>query len=143
MLTPIVGELHIGFSGTRHGMTSVQLHCASAHLESLPDWLHHGDCIGADQQMHHQAYVRQIKTAIHPPTLTKYRAFCRGVKIYPEKDYLARNRDIVNMTNRLIIAPNTMEEEKHSGTWYTYRYAKKNNKPVTIIFPDGSVRVKE
>lgn len=49
-----------------------------------------------------------------------------------------RNHDIVDATEWLIATPKKFEEIR-SGTWATVRYAKKVKKPVTIIWPDGSI----
>lgn len=32
-----------------------------------------------------------------------------------------------------------MEEEQKTGTWYTIRYARKQNKQIVIFWPDGTI----
>lgn len=105
-------------------------------------WLHHGDCIGADAQAHELALDVGLLIAIHPPTVLRHRAFCKGAsQLYPEKPYMDRNRDIVDMTSELIAAPATMiEEPRGSGTWATIRYARSMKVPVIIVFPDGTAK---
>lgn len=39
----------------------------------------------------------------------------------------------------MIATPSSKEEELRSGTWSTVRYARKLRRPVTLIYPDGSV----
>lgn len=42
-----MAEIHWGFTGSRKGMTRAQFEIVRELLET-PDWLHHGDCKGAD-----------------------------------------------------------------------------------------------
>jgi hypothetical protein len=119
-------------------MTTVQAEAATIQLLGA-DWLHHGDCIGADAQMHSIAKRLRIKVALHPPINSFKRAFCQSDFIYSEADYLRRNHAIVTRTSRLIAAPKDFKEQLRSGTWSTIRYALRTGKPVFIVFPDGTI----
>lgn len=132
--------MKIGFTGTRNGMTEKQLEAFRTYISDRTiTEFHHGDCIGADNQVHLiiERMVPKIKIFIHPPINSLYRAFLSGFKIYPAKNYLERNKDIVSETEFLIAAPKEYREKVRSGTWSTIRYAKQYLRIVIIIYPDG------
>lgn len=137
--------MKIGFTGTRNGLTKRQFEALKQILTMY--WkdqseFHHGQCIGSDEMAHN--YVKQLETVpihIHPPALDTliFDAKPRKMdKVYKERTYLERNKDIVDATELLIGCPESNEEKQRSGTWSTIRYARKNNKSVIIIFPDGA-----
>lgn len=130
-----------GFTGTSRGITSNQ-NLILQELFINFDSLHHGDCIGADAMAHEIALVAKLMVSIHPPTDMSKRAFCKGAHlIYPAKPYLERNMDIAAAgINGLIATPGNFHEVTRSGTWSTIRYARKLNRKITIIFPDGTIR---
>lgn len=127
--------LHIGFTGARVGMTTDQRKIVIQILKSYdPFILHHGDCIGADAEVH-VIVCTQFKDSgivIHPPKVDRYRAFCKCDTYHKPKDFTVRDRDIVNDTVILIGTPKSFDQNR-SGTWYTIRYAKRMKKPVIII----------
>ena len=101
-----------GFTGTRKGMTIMQramLRTALSLWEA--DKFHHGDCIGSDQQAGDIAKTEKCFIEIHPPSDPKYRAYCKGDIIHPEKPYLDRDKDIVDSCDFMIGTPKGMEEE--------------------------------
>ncbi len=102
-------------------------------------WLHHGDCIMADEMAAELARRISFKLHGHPPELDGYRAFVKNDKEEQPLPYLERNRALVNSVSRLIALPDTMKERLRSGTWATVRYARKQGKKITIIWPDGTV----
>jgi len=133
--------MKVGFTGTQEGMTVsqfVSFKKVAGGFQNLE--YHHGDCIGSDKQSHDIICKSFPSTwiVIHPPSNPKKRAFCKGDETRPESPYLVRNRDIVNSTKRLIATPKG-EEEPRGGTWSTIRYARKLNRPICIIKPDGSL----
>jgi hypothetical protein len=79
---------------------------------------------------------------VHPELKANTAMFCRVQKMiyveYPPKPYLERNRDIVDSTELLIACPKDMTESS-GGTWATVRYARKQKKPIVVVWPDGSV----
>ena len=140
---------HVGITGTREGMTPLQ-------KKSLFDFfalgtmmkLHHGCCVGVDEEAHWLAYGFDIPCVGHRPIVTTYEMpVCDGEGGFEElrkpKGYLARNRDIVDETEYLIVVPKEFDEQKRGGTWYTYRYARSVHKDVVLIWPDGKVKLQK
>ena len=137
-------KIHIGFTGTQAGATPEQQHGVIRLLMKLGATdLHHGDCIGADDQADQIARELDIIRHLHIPTNANKRAHCMvrdGLDVvYPALPYLERNRAIVDATAALIATPKEMAETLRSGTWATVRYARRQGKPVHIVWPDGTV----
>ena len=136
---------HIGFTGTQVGMTDAQFSIARLFFQKYRieiEDVHHGDCIGADDDFHTLVRLHSnIKIVIHPPKNKSKRAFKQGDVILEPDEYLKRNHDIVDACNILIATPKENEEVLRSGTWATIRYGKKSKKMVIIIFPDGKVDI--
>ncbi len=129
---------HVGFTGTRKGMTDIQrVLVRRALADSLPAVLHHGDCVGADEQAHEIAVALGLDIIIHPPEDEKFRAFCMRnvVEIRPQLPYMPRNRNMVSLVGKLIATPRTPYEIVRSGTWATVRYARKVHTPIILCKP--------
>ena len=135
----MIVERHIGFTGTREGMTehqkeTLRMVLTAAALQGDPVIIHHGDCKGADAEAHEIALAVGCEVIIHPPRKRIMRAYCQGAReILPPEDYLERDRCIVDSCIGMIAAPKSDKEEKRSGTWYTVRYARKMNKSVILL----------
>ena len=131
----------IGITGSRNGMTSKAQNFLKRYIsDNEINELHHGDCVGADSICHRIAVNQDIKIIVHPPKNKKMRAFCDGCVIMEEFDYLTRNRNIVNSVDTMIAFPKSKIKENRSGTWYTINYAKKCNKPLIVVYPNGDVQ---
>lgn len=132
---------HVGFTGTQKGTTQAQFRTLRRLLDcEKPDYLHHGDCIGADFELHLMADAMGVPVVLHPPTKTIKRRFVTNNVYFcwPPAGYLQRNQSIVRNSNLLYACPSTYEEELRSGTWSTIRYARKQEKTVVVVFPDGT-----
>lgn len=132
--------MHIGFTGTREGMTAKQIAQVEkivSHYVRTTRVVHHGDCIGADTDFHHIVVSYGLPVIVHPPTNERHRAFNRTGKITerPPLGYLERNKAIVDEVALLIATPRTREPELRSGTWSTVRYAHRVGCSVTIVYP--------
>lgn len=125
----------IGFTGTQDGLTCSQKEQARAILRVITT-LRHGDCIGADEEIHKIARsIKGIYIAGYPPINSNKRAFCDFDVMQEPKEYLVRNKDIVNECTFLLVGPKTLSEEVRSGTWSTYRYAMSIYRPTHILEP--------
>lgn len=132
----------VGFTGTQCGMAYKQ----KSSFEKLIKMIyisefHHGDCVGADTEAQNIVKKESVAIYIHPPKDSSKRAFNEFDYAFEEKEYLERNRDIVDAVNVLIATPKTFTEQQRSGTWATIRYARKIKKSIFIIKPDGAVAV--
>lgn len=133
--------LKVGFTGTQFGMSEEQKKSFDEIISDFFDKyekieFHHGDCIGSDKDAHeilNKFYYNNYIVIIHPPKTSTKRAFCLGNIILDTKDYIQRNHDIVDSTEILIVAPKTNREELRSGTWSTWRYAKKKKKEIILL----------
>lgn len=140
-------KIIIGFTGTSKEISLIQkmnLRYKLKHYCKIYKKVevHHGDCIGADCEFHKIAKRLKVKVIIHPPINPKSRAFCKSKFILNEKEYLDRNKDIVNSCNILFATPEDDIEKLRSGTWSTIRYARKTNKNIIIFYFSNRV-VKE
>ena len=115
----------VGVTGSRYARSSARLakfiqFVAEHGIEEL----HHGDCIGWDDQCAIVARREGVKVVAHPPDDDRLRSFSASHIILPPKPYQDRNKDIVNAVDFLIAAPDGPEKLR-SGTWSTVRYAKR------------------
>ena len=105
-----------------------------------PTEFHHGDCFGSDEESHEIAFSLKIWTVVWAPIKKDFRSFREGDDIKKPQSYLARNRSIVDSCDLLLATPAEYVEQDRGGTWYTVRYAFKQNKPAIIILPDGTMK---
>jgi len=135
--------MNIGFTGTRKGLTAYQkdvidkMFWVWSRLEPQEIKFHHGGCVGADAQAHLIATKYGMTTVIHPPTNDKHQAYVVPDELRDPKPYLDRNHDIVDDSDLLIACPKSEVEIRRSGTWATVRYARKVDKRLMIIPPEG------
>ena len=140
---------HVGFTGTRDGLTHNQAEVLKDILRGLKDdhhniCLHHGDCVGADETAHQLAVALGYHVEIHPPGNPSLRAFCRGADVIRDpRPYLDRNRDIVASCDVLVATPKETTQQGRSGTWSTIRCDWSKDRPTRIIYPDGRVEAEE
>jgi len=83
--------------------------------------------------------TRQAMWSGHSTPLGPPKAFSAIREVWGPSEPLARNRIIARRCTRLLACPPS-EERLRSGTWATLRYARQASKPITIVFPDGSIR---
>jgi len=135
--------MSIGFTGTQIGLSQKQKEVLWSVLKKfvqIDKSFRHGDCIGADAEAHAIAVDLGFKVTLHPPKENSKRSFCKQAVVLPTKDYLDRNKDIVNASKVLIACPKGVQEEVRSGTWATVRYARKIKKDLIIILIDGRIQ---
>lgn len=135
---------HVGFTGTKNGMTDGQKFELVEYLRYLKaqgyTHFHHGDCIGADAQAAGLAKQVGFILICHPghpkdKADTKYRAFTKfNDEVLEAKPFIKRDHDIVDSAEKMIATPAGAEQVR-SGTWTTVRYAKKQGKDIRIIMP--------
>lgn len=137
---------HFGFTGTQAELPTIQKLTLWNLLWEFYDsgfrTMHNGDCTGADYTagvMWDQMDEGWIY--LHPPIIQAKRAFLVCDASEPPKDYLVRNRDIVDASVELIACPQYMHEQQRSGTWSTVRYAAKKLLPINIVWPNGQAQL--
>lgn len=138
--------MKIGFTGTRERLQTPQIQALFYLMErQFPFELHHGDCVGADSEANAIFTSLRLGTKakmVHHPTFGSLRAHCVTEpqdEVREPKAALIRNQDIVDETDCLIACPRGFEEEQRSGTWSTVRRARRANKSITYVWPDGTV----
>jgi hypothetical protein len=133
----------LGFSATRGGTTGPQISELATQLLSLERHVteaHHGDCVGGDKEFHGMVSMWDIPIVGHPPKNPALRAYCVFDITRPVRDYVQRTRNIVTETHVLLAAPASREgAAPRSGTWAAIRYARKLERQVIIVYPDGNV----
>lgn len=135
--------MNVGITASRNGPTDYQMCLIEGLLlYDNVEVFRHGSCKGGDV-----AVARLIRKLFpkcyiiaHPGPKDNPFYESSGVddEILPNKEFLERNRDIVNNIDKLYALPEGPETLR-SGTWSTVRYAKKINKQVCIISPDGGI----
>ncbi len=147
--------MHLGFTGTRNELTHKQLQILDLYLNNRKELhgysiFHHGDCVGADRAAAYLAKKYGYHVVAHPPVDARYRAFVYSDEVNEPKDYLERDRHIVQCSSLIVSLPRkevTLEEilncengTRRGGTYYTTRYALKHIKWVYMITPKGGIQ---
>ncbi len=141
MTTPTYSTHIVGFTGTRQGMTPEQKATVRNVFGAVKGTLLvHGDCVGADSDAHDIAKALDMYIRVRPCTMRGFRAHRTGDERVEPAGVMERNRAIVNDCAVLVATPPTFEEILRSGTWATIRYARKVQKAVCIIWPDGTFK---
>lgn len=127
--------IRVAFTGTRRGMSKRQREQVRYTLEVLgvpPGFeLHHGDCVGADQDVHGIAQELAeldgliVRIVVHPPRNPRLRAYLDGDEHRDALPYLERNRALVDECDCLLACPFEDREQPRGGTWSTVRYARR------------------
>src|SRR6478752_1449904 len=110
----------VGFTGTQRGMSQKQLVEVNKLLTNTFANLtavHHGDCVGADEEFDAIARLQSLEIHCHPPSVARKRAFVQDkgpTVIYPVEPYLSRNRIIVRSGDLLIATPYEAVEQLRS-----------------------------
>lgn len=134
---------YIGFTGSSKPLAEPQRKSLLVTFSMLHDsgaiWLNNGDCINGDFDA--ALYWRALggKLHLHPPLNPSKRAFLTGDFTEELKEYLDRNKKIVDKSCLMVGAPHEKTEQLRSGTWSTIRYARHCGVPIITVFPDGSV----
>jgi len=134
----MLSYLDVGFTGTKEGMTTDQLVVVRGIVRQYVEEasydtavrVHHGVCVGADEEMDQIAREEGAFVVMHPPTDRKLLADLEprmGVDLWlPPEPYLDRNRAIVRGTSVLVATPKNREmparSTRGSGTWTTVKY---------------------
>lgn len=130
------------FTGTRNGLTQAQGdELANLLLILHPQICRHGDCIGADKTFHSlvRALIPGAGIIVYPSNIPGLRANCQGDVVLKPSEPLERNHRMVESSEYVIACPAERMEVLRSGTWATIRYAKKLDKPMTVVYPDGYI----
>lgn len=117
----------VGFTGSRKGMSDPQRKAVWRFLRRVRlKELHHGDCVGADDEVHKLACLLGYGDRIvrHPCNIPFMQAGNKDGKSNPIKPPLDRNKDIVRASRILIATPLEQEEITRSGSWSTVRFAR-------------------
>lgn len=139
--------IRLGITGTRIGANPVQLEQMKRLIAALKEVgsgerasFHHGDCKGVDAQGMYWAKYWGYWIVSHPPIETRMRAYTVADETWEPAAYKTRNCHIVDNVDRMIGVPKGMQEEfRGSGTWHAIRYARRMEKPLYLVWPNGTV----
>lgn len=140
--------IRVGVTATRRSLTNEQIANITywidkqMHHHRISE-LHHGMCPygGGDHEIEQIATRYNIWVVGHP-SLMEPQVEYNVQMLRKPKDFLERDRDIVDETDYLIVAPWQNEKPKSlrgQGTWYTENYARGGNSKIMIYYPDGRV----
>lgn len=134
----------IGFTGTRLGAAPRQWRPFDRILARLvAEGAHgfvHGFCIGADTIASQKARDAGLHIIGRPGPYGELTGAAEYDEVMPPEPHLKRNQKIVDQSDVMLAIPAAGTDRMKGGTWYTIEFARKRNKPLYIIFPDGRVR---
>ena len=145
--------MRIGVTGSRSGMTADQTRIFGALFNKAvwdkddpPTELHYGDCVGVDSEIADVVILHDMGEILHchPATMSEEwdEKWCArtyqtnpglGIVVYPAKNPLERNTDIVGSCDVLWAFPADMNMK--GGTWDTINKAFDSDVPVRIVAP--------
>jgi hypothetical protein len=152
--------LNIGITGSRKPLPTIQIKSLYFVMMKLcldelamdggSVAIHHGCCVGADEEAHNLAETMAgVSIHGHPgmDEWGKSRLTLPTGKydydiLHSRELYKTRNWNIVNVSDVLIACPAYPENDKgsrRSGTWQTVRMARRASKTVKYVWANGEV----
>jgi hypothetical protein len=135
----------VGFTGTHFGRTKDQKYAVQSwlinHMRPGVNLFLHGDCVGSDIESASDAREVGYRIMGFPPINEYRRGFFPNDHTWPAKDFLERDRDIVDQSQVMLATPHESYEIVRSGTWHTIRYALKIGKEIHVINSNGKITV--
>lgn len=127
----------IGVTASRKGLTKEQLEYFTHYLGSFEGHgtVHHGDCVGGDEQLADIAMASGWRTIARPGDIPKLTAHHKSTERRPPKPNQMRNNEIVYYSDVMLVFPRPGSK----GTWSTFYIARTKDKPTIVIKEDGSV----
>lgn len=123
----------ISFIGAPGGMNAYQKTSVERLLKMFePTEVHHGDCLGADEEFHNIATRLNLYTASHPQKDEELKANCMANHINLAKSKERANRDLVKVCELLLAAPD-VPEGHFDPTWMVIRTAKRTGRAVVVF----------
>lgn len=116
--------LHVGFTGTRFGMTTEQFRAVRRLIPTGPFTAHHGDCVGADAEFH-EICTGLATIEVHPGPISDLSAGCPGHVRHDPRSHMVRNAAIVAASQVMIAAPPQDDPQSRGGTWATIGMARR------------------
>lgn len=146
----MIGNMNIGFTGRRDGLSQEQHNALDKFLFKIKKENFNtittiqGGCIGADEQFYHLSKVYDMYRITYPGHSAKDNTslsfdYSDSNEIAISKTYFERNRNIVNDSYLMVACPYGDDFNKSGGTNYTINYSIKQGKKIYIILPDGKI----
>jgi hypothetical protein len=134
-------KLHIGFTGTRFGMSGAQRdkvgHIMTSIVLMRPEAYeavvgHHGMCVGADSEFH--AICRSLGASVigHPGPPGEFAADLECDEMLEPTNHMRRNAAIVAASSIMIAAPRENTPQPRGGTWATIGMARRELKRLKL-----------
>lgn len=145
-------KLVAAYTGTQKGMAAPQRDRFYRLVETIAREVgefHHGDCIGGDSEAHGivssiTKWWINIHPAVNAGPKRAHRTGPNVMMTWDEKPPLVRNQIMVECCHFLLATPQQMAEPERlraGGTWYTIRHARKEGKPIIIVWPNGTIKI--
>lgn len=136
--------MNVCVTGTRFGMTPAQRVRLYSFVDTYRDKItsfHHGLCRGVDVEARDIVSQALPKVPIHAhpgPDGDEWQGDALVKEVLHEgKGHFARNREMVELAEVVVVIPKEVERQEKGGTWYTHDYALKRGKRVVLITPEG------
>jgi len=141
---------NIGFIGTKSFLTMEQEISIIRLLGqySMESSIHHGDEVGSCETFHKIVVKRGFSVVVHPST-RGVRGHCDrngvddDVVTWEVKTSFKRYCDVVNECNTLFFCPKGLQKKRWGGGWFWVGYARRMEKTIAILWPDGMITVEE
>lgn len=127
--------MHVGFTGTRRGMSPAQHARVTLEIDRLGDIdigfaTHHGLCVGADEEFHYIVRVLpRVRIVGHPGPDWPTGELCARItdcdEVLAPAPYMRRNAAIVAASQVMIAAPYEDVPQPRGGTWATIGMARR------------------
>lgn len=139
-----------GFTGTRDGMTPQQKWAVRCLLLDGTHF-HNGCARGSDSESAIIAWLLGIPITAHPASNVNWydRVHIRAQEVREPMPPLVRNKIIVEESTKIIATPKETYEyprggpPRGSGTWATIREARRRQKPLLLVWPNGDIHREE